>query len=149
MIAGILAIVAALIGFFTSKKAGANDATAAAVGLAAGGGTYWAATQTDWGKATVDKIDGSWKQLFNKDGTPAKDENGNTIHLPAGITPVEGGGYTDGKGGFWDNVGDVLKDWGPAGTAGVVGGGIVASKFKFEPWMALAGLGVLALVVLK
>lgn len=166
MIAGILAIVAALIGFFASKKSGAKDGTAAAVGLAAGAGTYWTATQTDWGKAQVERIDGWFRPATLPDGSVITDSHGDPVELPPGTSVNQAGQIidstgrvigalnnsgvvTDNKGNVVQSITDLLKDWGPAGTAGVIGGTIAASKLKIEPWMVLAGLGVLALVIVK
>lgn len=136
MIAGILAIVAALIGYFTSKKSGANDGTAAAVGLAAGAGTYWTATQTDWGKAGVEKIEG-W--FTHPDGTKT----------PGNLIKGEDGKYRDSiTGKIVETTGDVLQSWGPAGTAGVLATsrGVFSGDWK---WILIGG-GVLAtMVVLK
>lgn len=150
MIAGILAVVAALIGYFGSKKSGAKDATAAAVGVAAGAGTYWTATKTDWGKNVVSKIDNFWTKPKQSGGAPVVDRDGNQIALPPG-TALDNDGQTirDASGSVVGSIADVLKDWGPAGTASVIGGTVVASKFKFEPWMALVAIGAVVLLVAK
>lgn len=159
MIAAILAIVAALISYFGAKKAGASDATAAAVGLAAGAGTYYVATQTDWGKALVSDIDGAWTDLVGRDGDPILDADGKAVTAPEGAVPVynEDGTlakdpdgnplYTIG-GKLISTVGDVLKDWGPIGTAAVVGtanGTVESIADKYGVWI-LVGLGAFLLL---
>lgn len=161
MTEAIIAIIVALISYFGSKKAGADDTKAAAIGLAAGAGTYWVAKETDWGKSTVSDIDKWWDQTFddgvggkvvdpktgteikgppgstlvrNKDGSIARDDAGNPIFELAGKFVSAGG--------------EVLKSWGPTGTAAVIGAAGVASG-KIPQWMVLAGLGIAAIVLLK
>lgn len=159
MTAAILAVVAALISYFGSKKAGADDATAAAIGLAAGAGTYYVSTQTDWGKSLVSDIDGAWTNLVGKDGEPVVDSDGNVVTAPSGATPVynQDGSlakdpdgnplYTVG-GQLISTTGDVLKSWGPVGTAAVVGtsNGTVSNIVEDYGIYILLGLGAFMLL---
>lgn len=56
MVEAIIAIIMAIIGFFPSKKSGASDGEAAMIAAGAGLGTYYVATETEWGKGAVPSI---------------------------------------------------------------------------------------------
>lgn len=58
MIAAILSIIMAIVSYFTAKKkTGASDTQAALVAAAAGAGTYYVATETEWGKSAVASLE--------------------------------------------------------------------------------------------
>lgn len=159
MVAAIIALITALISYFGAKKSGASDTAALAVGAAAGAGTYYVATQTDWGKGIVSSIDTKWAQLTGSDGKPLTTADGQPIIGPEGSTPVKNpdGSYAkDDKGNIVfelggkliSSAGEVLKSWGPVGTAGVIGVGAGLAS-GIPPWVLLAGGGVLLFALLK
>lgn len=154
----IIAVVLALISYFTTKKSGATTAQAAAVGAAAGLGTYYVATQTDWGKAFFTDTSRDWVLAKDAQGNVIKDEYGTDVYVPAGETAVLG---ADGKikvaaDGTWftktlDSTAAVLKSWGGAGTAAVIGTAAAAGSGAFSglktymPWI-IGGVLIFALV---
>lgn len=159
MVELIISVVLALISYFTAKKSGAKDAQAAAVGAAAGLGSYYVATQTDWGKSFFADTSKDWVLATDANGNPVKDEYGTDVYVPAGEQAIIG---PDGKvkvsaDGTWftktlDSTASVLKSWGGAGTAAVIGttaaasGGVFSDLKQYVPWILL-GLG--AYVILK
>lgn len=158
MTLAIISLIAALISYFGSKKAGASDTGALVAAGAAGLGTYYVGSQTEWGKSAISSIDQKWAALTGAGGSPELDENGKQIQGPEGATVVrnpDGTPQRDSAGNLIYKLGDkiidsggkVLESWGPAGTAGVIGAATLADKF--EPWMIWAGVGVIALIALK
>lgn len=153
MVAAILALIMALVSFFGSKKAGASDGQAAAIAAAAGAGSYYVATETEWGQSIVGNISG-WLGLKDPKGNVLLNADGSEVKAPKGATPVlnpDGTVARDPSGNvLWklvDSSGKVLQNWGAAGTAGVIAtGGAVAAADDF-PWLWV-GAGALALVVL-
>lgn len=154
MVEAIIAIVMALISYFGSKKAGASDGEAALIAAGVGAGSYYVATETDWGKGLVSDIK-DWTGLTDAAGEPVLDENGNPIIAPPGaklVLDAEGNPIPDNQGGFaWkvvDSTGSVLESWGAAGTAGVIGAGALAAGV-LPSWVLPVGAGVALLVLLK
>lgn len=146
-------IIVALIGYFAAKKSGAKTATAAAVGAAAGLGTYYVATETDWGKSLFADANGSWVKAVDEKGAVITDAKGREVYVPAGEKAVVN---SDGKpvvaaDGTWftktlDSTASVLKSWGGAGTAAVIGTATVASsssRDKYLPWLLIGGVALL------
>lgn len=141
----LISVIMAIIGAFLSKKNGAEDGEAALVGAAAGLGSYYVMTETEWGKALIGQTDTEWvdsgkidadgKKIYvPKDSTVNTDANGNVV------VKSDGSWWNGGS----STVADVLKDWGPAGTAAVIGTtGVAASGDidKYLPWI-IGGLVV-------
>lgn len=155
MVAAIVSIVVALIGFFSAKKAGATSAQAGLVAAAAGAGSYYVATQTDWGKSFFGDADKKMIPLM-KDGVEVKDSNGNKVMVPEGSTVAVDGNnmtVTSPSGDVWkstlDAAGGVLKSWGGTGTAAVIGAGAVASSSSLQKYLPWVIGGVVAFMVLK
>lgn len=104
-----LSIILAILSFFASGGAKKENRTKALLtaGLV-GAGTYYASHNTDWGSKNLGEFDGvasttSTTPIVKADGTPVVDSSGAAIK-----------GSTTGP---WD----VLKGWGAAGTAAVIG----------------------------
>lgn len=154
MTAIIASIILALISYFTSKKSGASSAQAAMAGVAAGVGTYYVATETEWGKSMFATTnDSSWVVAKDANGKTITDDQGRTVYVPAGETAIVD---TNGKvqvqaDGTWftktlATTADVLKSWGGAGTAAVVGTAAVAGSDNFKkylPWLLIGGAVIL------
>lgn len=154
MTAIIASIILALISYFTSKKSGASSAKAAMVGAAAGLGTYYVATETEWGKSLFATAnDSSWVVAKDANGNIIKDDQGRTVYVPAGETAtVDANGKVQVQAdGTWftktlATTADILKSWGGAGTAAVVGTAAVASsdsRKKYLPWLLIGGAVIL------
>lgn len=148
----IIPLLIAIISYFASKKSGAEDATALGVAAAAGIGSYYVATETEWGKGVISDLDGAWKNLIGEDEQPVLDSDGNPIRIPVGSTPVldKDGNYTyDSFGNVVvkgiETTGKVLESWGGAGTAAVVGTTALATNglSKYIPWVAGAAILVM------
>lgn len=95
MAMAIAIVVVALISYFTAKKKGASDTTAALVGAAAGAGTYYVGTQTEWGQSVFGlqggdqtALDADGKALLNADGTEALIPAGATVYKDADGNPI-------------------------------------------------------------
>lgn len=155
--AALIPILIALISYFATKKSGADDSTALGVAAVAGAGSYYVATETDWGKGVISDLDAGWKNLIGDDGNPVLDAAGKPQRVPEGSVPVrnaDGSYVLDALGNVATTgiktTGAVLQSWGGTGTAAVVGTAAVASKaddlVQYIPWVAG---GVVALMLLK
>lgn len=158
-----VSLIIALVSFFLSKKSGASTGQSAAIAAASGLGTYYVATETDWGKRTLGsvdaKIDGwinpttketiasSDVQPLTENGQPVLDADGAQVYEQKSKPAVKN---SDGSwfGALVSSAGGVLKSWGGVGTAAVIGAGSVASGSSLQKWMPwlLGGLGVYLLV---
>lgn len=141
-----LTILITLLTFFMSGGAEKkNRGKAIAAAALAGVGTYYVTHETDWGQQTLGSLDGV--AVPGAGVSPVVDANGNEVLVSgAPVKPPVAStstGETVGK-GLWD----VLKSWGPAGTAAVVGVGGSAITGKTN-WPLIAGLGLLVVLVLK
>lgn len=152
--AAIVSIILALISYFGAKKSGASDGTAAAVAAGVGLGSYYVATETEWGKGLVKDVS-SWVGVKDPDGNVIKNPDGTVAMVPAGsevVRQANGTPVTDGNGNvLWkmvDSTGKVLTSWGPVGTATVVGSTALATG-KLPSWLLPVGLGAFALFLLK
>lgn len=168
----IAIIVAALIGYFSSKKAGASDGEAAAIAAAAGAGAYYVTTKTEWGKSSIKWLDTNWNKLVSNGEVTVTGPDGNPMKLPEGselVRNADGEIMTDangvplvkvktpdGKGGWFQTItsvtGDVLKTWGGNGTAAVIGAGQlpkIIDKINDNPMPWILGGALLLVLVLR
>lgn len=156
MVAAILAIIAALISYFASKKGGASDGEAALVAAGVGAGTYYVATNTEWGKGVVSNVE-DWVGLKDEAGNPVTNTDGSEVKAPPGAVPQlneDGTVMKDENGNvLWklvDSAGNVLESWGPTGTAAVVGtAGVVSKLDELPSWVVPVGIGAAALLLLR
>lgn len=157
MVEAIIAIIMAIVSYFASKKSGASDGEAAMIAAGAGLGTYYVATETEWGKGAVSSIK-DWVGLKGPDDEPLLNGDMSPVKAPEGAKPVldEAGNVVRDENGnvLWkliDSSGKVLTSWGAAGTAGVIATGAAADDGLFDsenmPW--IIGGGILALVLLS
>lgn len=127
-----ITIICALITFFMQKSAGAKDASAAAWAAAAGLGAYYVfdpANPTNYLGTTYPSTTGSASSSVNPGtGLPPSQTSGSSVI----------GGATD-----------VLKSWGPMGTAAVIGTTAAAADGFFSsknlPWI-VGGVALIALL---
>lgn len=146
--ATIIALIMAIIGYFTAKSSGADDTEALAAGALVGAGTYYVGTQTEWGISAVESIDGAWTALFESDGvTPAVDANGDPLMGPPGSTVSTINGVST-IASLGQSAGGVLESWGAAGTAAVIGTTALATSDGWQQYIPWAiGAAVLLLVM--
>lgn len=179
-----VSLILALISFFVSKKNGASSTEAALTAAAVGAGTYYVTTQTDWGKSTLGGINDSIadltgtgyvdpakdatytpeqvKPLVGADGKPVLDAAGNPLYEPivGSVVPRNPDGSvkveSDGSivGALVTGVTGVLKSWGGAGTAAVIGTTAVATSDSgitgfLKDNALLIGGAILAFMLLK
>lgn len=151
-------ILVAIVSYFASRKSGASPAKSAAIAAAAGLATNWVMQETEWGKTSLAPINGTIDGWFGiSNGTVASngvvtDGSGKTVTGPAGTAPVA---QPDGSvvwvpsssSGIVNAASDVLKSWGPTGTAAVVGTTALVSSDSSKKWLPWVG-GGLALVLL-
>lgn len=57
MVAAIVPLILAILSYFASKKAGASDGEAALVAAGVGAGSYYLATETEWGQGVISDIE--------------------------------------------------------------------------------------------
>lgn len=151
-----VAIITALLSYLAAKKSGASTGTAAAVAAAAGAGAYYVATETDWGKSFFDDNTGgpAWVLAKDANGNTVKDAQGRDVYVPEGetVTTDADGKVKVSADGSWftktlASTTDLLKSWGAAGTATVIGTTALAtdsSLSKYLPW----ALGIGAVLLL-
>lgn len=169
MIEIILSLISALISYLGAKAAGAKDSTALGVAAAAGLGTYYVATETDWGKGTVKSLGAAWDRAFASDGNALVDEKGRDVYVPPGVEPVTRPrtGTDPGTGGFVavldaagnvvttlgskaiETTGDTLQSWGPAGTSGVILTKEAVKSPETNKTLLYGGLALGALLLLR
>lgn len=156
MTAALIALITALISFFAAKKGGASDGQAALAGAAAGAGSYYVATNTEWGKGAVSSIEKGWDSLFDANGEPLLNGDGTAAKAPAGAEPVlgeDGQPVRDSSGNvLWklvDSAGNVLTSWGPTGTATVIGTTAIAADDDLREWLPWIAGGVVAIMLLR
>lgn len=130
-----LSIFMALLTFFAEKKRNGGDTTRAALAAGlVGVGSYYVTHETEWGKENLGFLDGvEATAVTDLEGPPTTVVNADgttTSTYPNGTTRTT---KTDGTVTYKDSTGkvlasgtasavaDVLKSWGPAGTAGVIG----------------------------
>lgn len=140
MVELIIALIIAILTYVTSKKSGnASNTQAALAGLAAGAGTYYVATETEWGQSAVNSLEGWLGVGESPETNPQLQEvttaDGTKVYVPKG---------TSGSTNMWDT----LSSWGPTGTAGVVGTGYLATTGKLDKYMPWI-IGGVALFILK
>lgn len=137
-----LSIIMALLTFFTTKKSGASNTTAALAAGLVGAGTYYTTHETEWGKTNLGALDGVNLNAGVKPPTTvpvADNATGSGVVLPSD------------KSGSSTGVFDVLKTWGATGTATVIGAGAAATGSgvfdnKYVVWGVI---GLAALFILK
>lgn len=155
MTEAIIAIVMAIISFFSSKKAGASDGEAALVAAGVGAGTYYVSTETEWGRGVIDSIE-SWVGVSDDKG-PLVNNDGEPVRVPKGAEIVKdatGAPARDANGNvMWklvDTTGKTLQSWGGVGTAAVIGAGALAADDDGLPsWVVPVGIGAAAFLLLK
>lgn len=142
-------LIVALISFFLSKKSGKSDAQSAAVAAAAGIGTYYVASETDWGKSSIGSLNdsiagatgfgymdsktgtavtGAVQPVLKADGTQATNAAGQPLWETA-INPVakdsDGNPVKAADGSIANSLisgtAHVLSSWGGLGTSAVIG----------------------------
>lgn len=154
MTAAIISIILALVSYFGAKKSGASDGTAATIAAGVGVGSYYVATETEWGKGLIDSVE-EWVGVKDPEGNAVLNADGTAAVVPKGATVVydeNGQPVKDGNGNvLWkaiDSAGKVLTSWGPIGTAAVVGTAAAASG-SLPSWVLPAGIGLAALLLLR
>lgn len=152
----------ALISFFVSKKSGMKDSSAAMTAAAAGLGSYYVATETDWGKSASSWLGEKWDVLMDG-GESVKNADGTVVTAPPGATVEknpDGTVKTDAEGNvLWKLIdttgkavattGSVLESWGPTGTAAVVGTTAVATDSTLKKYLPWLGLGLVAILLVR
>lgn len=137
-----LTIIMAILSFLASMKETKGDVVKSAmVGGLVGAGTYAVTHETTWGRENLGQFDGVIPPI-----DPLKNPDGATSNMT--IDPVTGkvvskvGGELTGPNApttGWD----VLQDWGPTGTASVIGtsavaGGLLSGNNKILVYGAIA-----------
>lgn len=125
------AIILALLSYFASKKSGASDKKALLTAAGVGAGTYYVATETEWGKENLNWFESDKDTGGSATGPEVK--SGDSV-----VTKPNGGALQSVVGG----TADVLKSWGGTGTAAVIGTTAVATNSslqKYLPWLLIGG----------
>lgn len=148
-----LTIILAFVSALLTKKNTGSTSKALMAGALVGGATYGLTHYTDWGAENLGRYDGvdalkpsaatELIPLRNRDGSAVLDANGQPVMVPGSSTLEY---LSDGGVRVLDATAGVLKDWGGAGTAAVVGTTALASSSSLKKWLPL-GIGALALVL--
>jgi len=142
------------LSFFTAKKSGASTTAALAAGALGGLGTYYVATETDWGKSVISDLDKNFINLSDNVGDPVLNGDGSVVSAPEGSDieyNPDGTIKRDTAGNVIvkvaESAGDVLESWGGAGTAAVIGATAVAANpgllDKLLPYALILGGAIL------
>jgi hypothetical protein len=129
----------ALLMYILKKKDGASDGEAALWAAGAGAAAYYTVEPTNedaiWGDAS--------REFFGMDPIDPSTIGTTGAIAPSGDTSVMDTIGTFG-GQLIDGAGNVLKSWGPTGTAGVVlAGGVVSGGLDTKwIWLGAAALGI-------
>lgn len=124
-----LSIAMALLTYLLLPTGSATQRRNALLGaLAVGGATFATTHYTDWGQENLGQFDGVIPETV---GPPAP---GTGYIAPPG---QQGGSLPSGWAGLWST----LQSWGAAGTAAVLGTGIVATSGQAK-WLLYGGLAL-------
>lgn len=141
----IVPIILAVLSFFASggankEKRGKAALTAAAVG----GGSYYVANHTDWGKNAVKDLD---SMTFGKNdkGEDVVVRGPGDAGKPIVSEGTDAGASTSGSNGLWTTLGGWLNS--PAGqvTTGAAG----AKAVGMPSWLVWGGVALGAYLILK
>lgn len=161
-----VALIMALISFLGAKKNGASTSKALLGAAVVGAGTYYVATETDWGKSTLGALDSkidSWvnpvtgeavtdqsklKPLLDAEGNQVFDANGKPLYESTSKKAVQN------PDGSWANaliggVSGTLQSWGGAGTAAVIGTTALATSGDLKKYIPLALAAAAVVIVMK
>lgn len=159
-------LIMTLLSFFTAKKNGASTSQALLGAAVVGAGTYYATTQTDWGKSTLgaldSKIDG-WvnpttgaqtvdpkavRPILDSEGNQVYGKNGEQLYELISSPAVKGpnGNFAN---SLVQGTAGVLSSWGGAGTAAVIGTTAVATSSNFEKYLPYLLLGGAVLLLMR
>jgi len=139
----VIMIVLWLLSYFLSKKAGARSGTAALAATGVTAGAYYTGA-VDWLANDATKLVSGGATSTTSTSTAGT--AGNTASISTGST----GWGTVGSvaNGALSATADVLKSWGPAGTAGVAATTSFLSGDIDKKWLWL-GAGVTAFLLLR
>jgi hypothetical protein len=126
-----ISVIIFILTFIIQKRAGRSNASAALTGLAAGGLTYYLADPTNPDNLFQIGVDGTQTGGVPDEGP--SNESGSSTN-----------GWATVAGQTVSSTGEVLKSWGPTGTA-LVAGSLTAGS---NMWLWLA-IGAGALLLLK
>lgn len=157
----IISLIMAVVSAFAAKKSGASDAEALAAGAIGGLGTYYVATETEWGKSVIGDLDGTTAEVIDPaTGAAVTNEDGSVATAPVGATVVKdeagnikydslGNAMFSLGGKVVSTSGDVLKSWGATGTAAVIGTAALASSGDTKKYLLWGGLALGAFLILR
>lgn len=132
-----ITLIVMLISYYLSAKSGKSKGQSAAIAAGAGLATYYATSP-----------DGL--NLLNTTGSVSGADGSSSLKLSGdGSTTKKGTSSTIGLNGIVGTTGDVLKSWGPTGTAAVIGTTALTTSGSFEKYLPYILLGVGAYLVLK
>lgn len=140
----IVLIVIWLLSYFLSKKSGARSGTAALVATGVTAGAYYSG-------ASASLANGATKLISPGAPTEGTVTTGSTTGSPAVVGPATSALGTLGSvaTGALSTAGNVLKDWGPAGTAGVIATTSLVSDGIDKKWLWIGAIGLGVFVLTK
>lgn len=135
-----LSIFMAILSFITSMKKDPGKKGQAVAAAALGGlGTYYVTHETDWGKENLGSLDGVVPSI-----------SGGTSLADGSSTPANGSSIPSSANGSTTGMWDVVKSWGPTGTAAVIGaGGVATGAIKIEKYLPWIFGGLAAFLLLR
>lgn len=130
-------IIVMIISYYMSSKSGKSKGQSAAIAAGAGLASYYVYDQNALG---IEALNGQKTGI----GMPTLATSADGA---ASTTPGTGGTpSTIGLGGVVGTTGEVLKSWGPTGTAAVIGTTALATNSslqKYLPWLLIGGAALL------
>lgn len=138
-----LTLIMALISYFMSAKSGNSKGRSAAIAATVGMGTYFATQNSE----TLASANESINNLFSSNSPASSSANEGVAR--DGV--LVGAGATAGSAvsSLGSSAADVLKSWGPVGTAGVIVGTGAASSMDWDKWLPWLAAGLGAYLLLK
>lgn len=164
MFAAIISLIVGLISAFASKKKeGTSNTKAALIGAAAAAGTYYVATETQFGQSAVSALEETFGvssaatvTQTAPDGTSVQVTPAPAVSTvtapgaPARISVPSGSSSSNSTlGAMTTATADVLKSWGGVGTAAVIGTTAAATTSKFSQYLPWLAGGLLILLIMR
>lgn len=141
MIQLIILVILYLLSYFTAKKTGASNGTAALTAAGVTAGAYYSGLSG--------KLASGVSSVFSSSTGPAATDT--AVALPGQISSIGSGTSTLGTIGssLISGTSDVLKSWGPVGTVGAVAGVSTLRSSNKDKWLLYGGVALAAFLLLK
>lgn len=138
-----LTLIMTLISYFISAKSGNSKGKSAAIAASVGLGTYFATQDSK----TLASANESINNLFSSNSPASSSASEGVARDGVLVGAAAAAGSTVSSLG--SSAADVLRSWGPVGTAGVIAGTSAASSMDWDKWLPWLAAGLGAYLLLK